>query len=403
MRISRLPTLAAGLSIGGLFIGGLAAYGSMHDTAAAAALSPGVSWQCEPLPMASTAASPTPSPTDSGTASASSSPTASSSPNPADLCVSVQAGQDSFQAGQAATWDVEVWAPNGPVTGVTVYLTGSLSGQAPTFTATCPGGNGNSSCTVGDLATDVTAGSDTMEAQIAIPSGTAAGTSVTLTAIANATPALPTAPTAATTVTATAAPAPSSSPTSAQAAATPSSSKPSATAAATAPATAPPTAPATAPTTPGTTTLLPGIGTLPNYTSLGTPSTGVSTVASAGSINGLLPVIAPGAGATSPTAGFVTSPAADIPASPGAAATDRASDSNSVLVIPTATAEKIGIVILLVLGAVALRMRLRTKDTLIPRALPGRASRGARNQPSPSRRKPLDSSKKTDDNEGIKG
>jgi hypothetical protein len=55
------------------------------------------------------------------------------------------------------------------------------------------------------------------------------------------------------------------------------------------------------------------------------------------------------------------------------------------LVIPTATAEKLGVVLLLVLIAVALRMRV--KDKIFPRVLPDRPSRGSRSRGSaPTRR-----------------
>src|SRR6266478_3441363 len=140
MRITRLPALALCLSIGGLV-----AYSGPHDAASAAVLRPATtsSGQCQALPLPSPSPSPTPSSTPSPTPSASPSPTDSPSATtsastaalvdaaPADLCVSVQASQDSFQAGQNATWTVQVWAPNGAVTGVTVYLTGTMAGQPP--------------------------------------------------------------------------------------------------------------------------------------------------------------------------------------------------------------------------------------------------------------------------------
>jgi hypothetical protein len=114
------------------------------------------------------------------------------------------------------------------------------------------------------------------------------------------------------------------------------------------------------------------------------PQTGVTAITNPGSITGLLPVITPGPSATSPTVGLVTSPAAANPASPGTT-TDQTSASNFVLVVPTATAEKIAVVILAVLIAVALRLRAR--DKFMPRAVPGRASRGAHGGPSPVRRR----------------
>lgn len=362
MRISQLPTLAACLSIGSL--AAWAAYGSMHDVAAAAPLAPGDVGpsQCLALPVTGAGASPTASASGSASASASASPTtAASSAAPTDLCVSVQASNASVQAGQAASWTVQVWAQNGPVIGVTVTLTGSIAGQQPTFTGKCPGGDGSNSCVVGDLATDVTASSYQMQAQIAIPSGIAAGTSVTLTATADATPSLPTAPVAATAVNVTAAPSPSGQP----------STTPAATHA--------PTPAATPVATPAATA--PAIGPIPTLVSPVTPQTLVTALANPGSITGLLPVVAPAgtASPTSPVAGFVTSPAADNPGSPVDTA-DRAGASRSVFVVPVSTAEALGIVILLIFATMA--TRLRAANQMILRVRPGRASRRAHGKTS---------------------
>ena len=171
MHIARLPALAACLSIGSL--AAWAACGGTLD-AAAAVLAPAaaVASQCQTLPAPSSGATP------AASASGSSSPATAASAAPADLCVSVQASQASIQAGQAGTWTVQVWTQNGPVTGVTVTLTGT--GGQPTFAGKCPSGDGSASCAVGDLATDVAASSYQMQAQITVPSGTAAGSSVTL-------------------------------------------------------------------------------------------------------------------------------------------------------------------------------------------------------------------------------
>ena len=171
MHIARLPALAACLSIGSL--AAWAACGGTLD-AAAAVLAPAaaVASQCQTLPAPSSGATP------AASASGSSSPATAASAAPADLCVSVQASQASIQAGPAGTWTVQVWTQNGPVTGVTVTLTGT--GGQPTFAGKCPSGDGSASCAVGDLATDVAASSYQMQAQITVPSGTAAGSSVTL-------------------------------------------------------------------------------------------------------------------------------------------------------------------------------------------------------------------------------
>ena len=355
MRISPRTTLALYLSAGVVAAG--VAYATLQGAAAAApaASAPPTASQCQPLPVASTP-TPTPSATASDTASAT---TAASTQVPVDLCVSVSASADSFAAGQAATWNVGVWTQNGPVTGVTVTLTGTISGQAATFTSKCPGGNGGSSCLVGDMATSVTASSDTMQAQITIPSGTAAGTSVILTAAANATPPLPTEAAADTAVSVTAAASPTSSPT----------------------ATSTATSAAAAATSAGA-TLAPGLGIVPGVVS--NPQSGVSAITNPGSITSLLPAITPGASPTAPTAGLVTSPAADNPASPGATAAPTTA-SNFVLIVPAATAEKIALVVLLLLVAYALRMRSKDR-VVISRAAPSREPRGVHRERVAGRR-----------------
>jgi hypothetical protein len=380
MRILHLPMLVVGLSIAGLSIGGLAAYGGLQDTAAAATLvpaaasdSPVVSSACQELPAA------TPSASASASGSASASATAAASPQvPVDLCISVQAGQDSIQTGQSATWTIQVWVQNGPVTGVTVSLTGTLANELPTFTSDCASGNGSTSCTVGNLGTDASPASEQMQAQITVPSGTAAGTSVALTAIGNATPSLSSVPAASTAVTVEAAPAATTSASPSSSATPAKSATPSAAASTSA-------AKTTAATPAATTAVaaLPGVGALP-AAGASLPPTEVSEVTNPGSISSLLPVVTPTATATAPAAGFVTTPAADT--QPGPSATpDRASDSSFVLVIPTATAEKIAVVILLLVVAVALR--LRATDKLIPHLFPSRASRGTHTEPAPSRRR----------------
>src|SRR4029077_12292783 len=120
----------------------------------------------------------------------------------------------------------------------------------------------------------------------------------------------------------------------------PASSKSAAPAASRPPATRPQVTPATPQT------ILPGIGTIPSLVSPGgspAPPTAVTAIADPGSISSLLPVITPAADATSPTAGLQTSAVADNPASAGVTA-ERTSATRSVFVIPTATAETIGLV-----------------------------------------------------------
>jgi len=114
-----------------------------------------------------------------------------------------------------------------------------------------------------------------------------------------------------------------------------------------------------------------------------TPQTAVTTIADPGSISGLLPTISPAADATSPTAGLVTSAAAGNSASSGLTAVQTGA-SRSVFGLPTATAGTLGVVILLIV--VALAARLRAANKLFPRIQPGRPARGAHGGPSPVRR-----------------
>lgn len=352
MRITRLQALALCLSIAAL-----ATFGIWHvATASAAPVAGASSSQCQALPAPSASASPTAS------ASSSPSPTASASSTPAvDLCVSVQASADSVQQGQAATWTVQVWEQNGPVTGVTVTLADSLAGIQADFTGTCPGGDGNSSCTVGDVGTSVTATSYQMNAQVTIPSATAVGTSVSLTATANATPSLPVQPSAGTAVSVTAAPSPSASASATKSAA----------------------ASASAATTSAAS--VPGVGTIPSLTAPQNPTSQVTAVSNPGSIGSLLPVITPAAYATSPTGGLVSGPAAAPAADPAASA--QATNAGSfVMIVPAADAEKIGLAILLL--AVGAALGLRAREGQIFSILPGRAPRGAHHGSSVNRPKP---------------
>ena len=358
MRFSRLPMVALCLSIAGL-----ATFGVWHvATAAAAPAAAGaVSSECQAV----TAPSASPSPTGSATAAATSAASA------VNLCVSVQASDDSVEPGQAATWTVQVWAPTGAVSGVTVALTSNLSGQLATFTSMCPGGDGATSCSVGNMATAITAASDQMEAQITIPSATSAGTSVSLTATANAAPSLATQPTAGTAVTVAAASSPTAS-------ASPSASATKSAAA---------TASASAAATPAASSA--GVGTIPSLAAPADPTTQVTAVSNPGSVSNLLPVITPAAYATSPTAGLESDPAADPAADPAITppTTAQATSAGSfVLMFPMADAEKIGLAVLLLLVGVALG--LRAKDGPIFRILPGGAPRGAHSGSSVNRAKP---------------
>ena len=374
MRIARFPVLAACLSIGSL--AGWAACGGTLDAAAAVlAAGAAAASQCQAVPA------PSSGPTPSTSASASSSPTTAASTTPADLCVSVEASQASIQAGQAGTWTVRVWAENGPVTGVGLTLTGT-GGQA-LFTGKCPSGDGRDTCIIGDLATDVAASSYQLQAQITVPSGTAAGSSVTLSASADATPPLPAAPAAAVAVSVTAPPPPTSTPASSSA---PASSKSAAPPASKPPATRRQVTPETTPHATTPQTIPPGIGTIPSLVGpAGSPAppTAVTAIADPGSIRSLLPVISPAADATSPTAGLQTSVVAGNRAS-AAMTAERTGATRSVFGIPAATAEPIGLVVLLIFFALAASLQATNK--LLPWVHPGRASRGAHGGPARTRR-----------------
>jgi hypothetical protein len=256
---------------------------------------------------------------------------------------------------------VQVFEQNGPVTGVTVTLTSSLAGQSATFTARCPGGDGNTSCSVGDVGTSVTATSDQMNAQITIPAGTAVGTSVSLTATANATPSLPVQPSAGAAVSVTAAASPSAS------ASATTSAAASASAAATASSSAP------------------GVGTTASLAAPQNPTSQVTAVSNPGSIGSLLPVITPAAYATSPTGGLVSAPV-EAPAADPAASAQATTAGSFEMIVPAADAEKIGLALLLLGVGAALGMR--AKEGPVFSILPGRTPRGAHHGSSVNRPKP---------------
>jgi hypothetical protein len=204
MQLANTRMAASCLICGGL----LAVLGSVAGFTSTAALAATGSL-CEPLPAAAPSASP------SATAPASSQ---------GELCVSVQASGTTVKAGQVASYVVQVSAQNGPASGVSVTLTAAPSGQVATFTSRCPSGNGAAVCTLGSLGGTVAPSSFQMQAQVKVVAGISAGTSVTLTATADAatSPALATLPVAAaTTQVVTASPSPSKSPSSTPAVSTP--------------------------------------------------------------------------------------------------------------------------------------------------------------------------------------
>jgi hypothetical protein len=93
-------------------------------------------------------------------------------------------------------------------------------------------------------------------------------------------------------------------------------------------------------------------------------------VTNPGSIAGLLPTISPAGGATPPTAGLVTSPVSD---NAGASTGNRAAASTSAFVIPTATAETVGVIVLLLVAGLVFRL----KAAKLPRIPADQTSTGA--------------------------
>lgn len=294
--------------------------------------------QCQPLSAPSASPSASASPTGSPASSAA----------PADLCVSVQASQSSVQPGKYASYAVTVWMQNGPASGVSVTLTAAPATTQPTFSDLCPSGDGSASCTIGSLATDVSPTSFQMQAQIGVPDGTSAGTAATLTATASATtsPPITTVPTAAASVTVSPAPAPSHSP------------SPSRTAL---PSSAPPSALPTLPIT----------GVVPALPTVPSPQSEITALVSPGSVASLLPVITPSAAPSG-----LASPAADVQSSPNGK-NGGADGGSFALVMPAATAEILGGVILALVITLAVT-RLLATSRLTARAHPGTGNRAGR-------------------------
>jgi hypothetical protein len=297
----------------------------MHTPPAAAATAATIiTSQCS-APPAGVATSP------------SATPTASPAPTSAapQLCLSVQAGQDSVVRGKTATWTIQVSDQGAPATAVSITIAGDPAGLTPVFTGSCPSGGGTSTCTLGDMGTAVTPSSYQLQAQIAVPQDTTAG-NLGLAATADSSSLITTAPTAAQTITITSA-APAAKPSH-----TPAPSPGPTTAPATRQPTQPPTAaaaqlpplPVIQPTT------APAIGTLPT-------ATPVATTVPPVSISSALPQITPVVTTVpAPAASIASSPAANIQAigSPPATA---ASDSFSLSIgMPGRTAQILGYILL---------------------------------------------------------
>ncbi len=104
---------------------------------------------------------------------------AATTPQPS-LCVSVQRSQDSIARGQAASWQIGVWARNGDVSSVAVKLATAPASQKAAFSFGCGSQDGTAACSLGT----VTSGSAAREvlAKVTVPAAATTVTSVNLTA-----------------------------------------------------------------------------------------------------------------------------------------------------------------------------------------------------------------------------
>lgn len=288
-----------------------------------------VTSQCQALPA------PSPSATDAASDGSSASPTAAATP-PA-LCVSVQAAQSSIKPGQTATWTVRIWSQNGAAPGTNVALSTTPSGLPVSFTSACPTGDGDSTCTTGDLGTSVTPTEYQLQAQVLVPGWETSLSNVTLSATANAdtNPAMSVVPVAGQVIAVIDPPKPSPTPTRAHS----SSSAP--TTARTPPPASRSTSPASTPaTTPAAT--VPAVGPVPPVPSA--PDTLVPNT----STDLPFPDIAPNTSSagTAPAVGVATSSAANIQAL-GVSTSPATSDNFTLtLGMSAATAQALALVIL---------------------------------------------------------
>lgn len=283
-----------------------------------------VTSQCQALPA------PSPSATDAASDSSSASPTAAATP-PA-LCVSVQAAQSSIKPGQTATWTVRIWSQNGAAPGTNVALSTTPSGLPVSFTSACPTGDGDSTCTTGDLGTSVTPTEYQLQAQVLVPGWETSLSNVTLSATANANtnPAMSVVPVAGQVIAVIDPPKPSPTPTRAH----PSSS---------APTTARTTPPASRSTSPASTpaATVPVVGPVPPITSVpGTPVPASPDLP--------FPDIAPNtsSASTAPAVGLATSSAANIQALGVSTSPATADNFTLTLGMSAATAQALALVVL---------------------------------------------------------
>jgi hypothetical protein len=101
------------------------------------------------------------------------------------LCVSVQRSQASIQRGGTARWIVSVWAQGGNVSGATVRLSASPSGQSPAFSFGCGSHDGTATCGIGGV--DSSSSTRQFQARVPVAASASSITSVRLTATASAT------------------------------------------------------------------------------------------------------------------------------------------------------------------------------------------------------------------------
>jgi hypothetical protein len=152
-----------------------------------ASSSPSTSASSSPSSSPSKSASPSPSPSPTGSKSASPTPTPTptSTKSAVQLCLEVQAvaTKSGVHPGGTASYAIWVWPAGGAASGITVTISGKAASKAvaPKFTV-CATASGRT-CKVGGIAKGT---SDELQATAAVPSGTAAGKDVTLTATAKA-------------------------------------------------------------------------------------------------------------------------------------------------------------------------------------------------------------------------
>ncbi|HLK01423.1 MAG TPA: hypothetical protein VKU39_16165 [Streptosporangiaceae bacterium] len=248
---------------------------------ALAAAPPPVS-QCQtlPSPTPSASASASPSSSDSASPSSSAAPSSSGASTPAStpasavqLCVSVQAEQGSYQTGQAALYIVQVWVQGGSAAGVIVSVASDPAGAY--FTQFCPGGNGSASCAVGTMGTDTDPSDFRLEAATNVLGKGVGQAKLSVTAVADTSPAMTVTPYVSQSVPIVAppgkpSPKPSGKPTPARTPGHPAST----------PVSVPP---AVAP--------LPGVGTLPSLVPVPVPGGSGAGSASQQSLASALPVV----------------------------------------------------------------------------------------------------------------